>query len=121
MSASTPKPPAKNTSPAGDAEPERIYVEKLPLPGTAHAARAPQDTQNPLLQWLSILVVALLCLSLPGAAGAILVLLLIHGGAAGFYWLWIPMLVFVEAIAIACAIGIWREVTGWAGPRDYTR
>ncbi len=120
MSASTPKSPAKGTPPAGGDQPERVYV-KLPPPGAAHASRPPQNTQNVWLQRLSVVVVALLCLSLPVAPAAILVLLLVRSGSAGFLWLWIPMLLFVEAIAIACAIGIWREVSGWTSPRDYSR
>ncbi len=105
---------------AGSDQTETLYV-KLPPPGAAHAARPPQNTRHALRQRLTVLIVALLCLSLPGASGAILVLLLIRSGSAGFLWLWIPMLVFVETIAIACAIGIWREAIGWTPSRDYTR
>jgi hypothetical protein len=119
MSASTPKTPSKDAA-AGSDQPEILYV-KLPPPGAAHARRPPQNKQNVLLQRLSALVVALLCLSLPGAPAAILVLLLIRSGSAGFLWLWIPMLLFVETIAIAAAIGIWREASGWTTARDYTR
>jgi hypothetical protein len=120
MSASSPKSPAKGTPSTGGAEPERVYV-KLPPPGAAHALRPPQNKQRPLLQWLSAVVVAMLCLSLPVAPAAILILLLVRSGSAGFLWLWIPMLIFVETIAIACALGIWREVSGWTSPRDYRR
>lgn len=120
MSASTPKIPPKDAASTGSDQADTLYV-KLPPPGAAHAARPPQNKQHVLLQRLGAVVAALLCLSLPGAPGAILGLLLVRSGSAGFLWLWIPMLLFVEAIAIFVAIGIWREVSGWATSRDYTR
>ncbi|GAC1459934.1 MAG: hypothetical protein PVSMB4_19050 [Ktedonobacterales bacterium] len=125
MSTSAPQNPTSSTAgqasgtPAGATPPERVYVT-LPPPGN-HGSRSARNAQQPLLQWLSQVAAGLLCLSLPGASGVIMVLLLVHAGAAGFAWLWIPMIIFVEIIAVGCAIGIWREVTGWSSPRDYQR
>lgn len=115
---STPSTPGQSAGATSGAKaPERVYV-KLPPPG-AHRSHAARNAQHPLYQWLATMVAAVLCLSLPGAAGTIMVLLLIHTLAAGFALLWIPMIIFVEIIAVGCAIGIWREVTGWTSPRDY--
>jgi hypothetical protein len=126
MSTSAPQNPTSSTAgqaagaPAGATPPERVYVE-LPPPSSAHGSRSARNAQQPLVQWLSQMAAGLLCLSLPGASGVIMVLLLVHAGAAGFTWLWIPMIIFIEFIAVGCAIGIWREVTGWSSPRDYQR
>jgi hypothetical protein len=119
MSASTPKNAA---SPASDDAGEPVYV-KLPPPGAAHASRPPQNAQSPLLQAAGTILAVLLCLSLPLAAGAILVLLLVQPSTQkeGLVWLWIVMILFVESIAILCAVGLWRELTGWTGRSDYQR
>ena len=75
------------------------------------------------MQTLGQLLGLALCLSLPGATGLILILLMIFNvrDGGGLLWLWIPMIIFVEAIALFCAVGIWRELTGWSRPRDYLR
>ena len=115
MSASTPKSTAQN---APAESPTHVT-----LPAPAVRPRRPSDLPNPLLQTLGQLLAIALCLSLPGAAGLILIMLMIYNIRDGgtLLWIWIPMIVFVEAIAIFCALGIWRELTGWSRPRDYLR
>ena len=104
MSASAPKPSAAPPAPA------------------ARKAR-PTNLPTPLLQALGQLLALALCLSLPVAVGVILVLLAIFNirNGGGLLWLWIPMFLFVEPIALFCAVGIWRELTGWSSARDYQR
>lgn len=117
MSASVPKPPAVPSAP-GASKPAGP-LPPAPAPRRAKSTNLP----NPLLQLLGTLLALALCLSLPAAVGIIVVLLAIFniGNGGGLLWLWIPMFLIVEPIALFCAVGIWRELTGWASPRDYQR
>ncbi len=121
MSASTPKNPASSPTTGGDQQ-EVIYV-KLPPPGTMHASRRPTDAPNPLIRYGGALFAFALCCTLPLASGLIMVLLMIQPGKPvhGFLWLWIPMFVFVESIAVLVAYGIWRETSGWSRGADFQR
>lgn len=122
MSASAPKTPA---SPTEAGPPKPLLPAKGPVPhASARRGRSRANRPNPLLQRLGQLLAIALCLSLPGAAGIILILLAIFnirdsGGA--LLWIWIPMILFVEVIALLCAFGVWREFSGWGSPRDYQR
>ena len=115
MSASAPKTPAPSTPGAGGAA-----TTHPTLPPPVVRTHRPENTANPLLQRLGELLVILLCLSLPVAAGIIPIRLMIVSGTA-YLWLWIPLFVIVEVIACLCAFGIWREANGWSGPGDYLR
>jgi hypothetical protein len=119
MSASTPQNPTTSTPAEGD---QVIYV-KLPPPGTTHAKQRPQNAPNPLISPVLNIFAFLLCCTLPLSSGLIIVLLANHSVQTGFplLWLWIPMFLFVEPIAILVAYGIWREYSGWRVPRDYLR
>jgi hypothetical protein len=119
MSTSTPQnPPA-----ATPASPEQVVYVKLPPPGSTQAARRPQNAPNPLIGTVLNAFAFVLCLTLPISSGLILVMLAIHSVQSGIpmLWLWIPMFLFVEPIAILVAYGIWREYSGWRVPRDYLR
>jgi hypothetical protein len=119
MSAITPKNPATPTPGTG----EQVRYVKLPPPGSTHAKRPPQNAPNPLITNVLNVFAALLCLTLPLSSGLIMVLLANHSVESGFslLWLWIPMFLFVEPIAILVAWGIWREYSGWRVRRDYLR
>lgn len=121
MSASAPKTPASKT-PADSSKPS--IPPKAPVsPAPRGRTRSRANLPNPLLQGLGQLLAIALCLSLPGAAGIILILLAIFNirDGGGLLWIWIPMILFVEAIALLCAFGVWREFSGWGSPRDYQR
>jgi hypothetical protein len=117
MSASAPNPSVGRPAPSA-AKP----AGPLPPPPAARRAR-PTNLPNPLLQTVGQLFALALCLSLPIAVGVIVVLLAIYNirNGGGLLWLWIPMFLFIEPIALFCAVGIWRELTGWTSPRDYQR
>src|SRR5947209_15266855 len=99
----TPNPPASSAS-----EGEQVVYVKLPPPGTTHAARRPQNAPNPLMDTVLSIFAFLLCLTLPLSSGLIMVLLANHSVQVGFslLWLWIPMFLFIEPIAILVAYGI---------------
>jgi hypothetical protein len=105
-----------------DATPERVYV-KIPQAGPGQGYQAPKNYQNRLLNWVSGLVVVLLCISLPVAPAGIITMILILDATARNtqLWLWIPLGLFVEAIAMLIAIGIGREALGSAGGGRYER
>jgi hypothetical protein len=114
---------------AGTAQtPERIYV-KIPKAGPGQRYQAPKNYRQPLLMLVSRLLVVLLCLSLPIIPLVIIGLILFlpgsHGATnayeEGFLWLWIPMFLFVELIAISVAIGVGREALGVAGNGPFER
>lgn len=116
-------------SEAGTAQtPERVYV-KIPKAGPGQGYRAPKNYQQPLLMLLGRALVVLLCLSLPIVPLVIigLILFLPGSGAArnayeeGVLWLWIPMFLFVELIAVTVAIGVGREALGIAGNGPFER
>lgn len=115
MSTSAPKPSAASApAPTGTANTHPV------LPPPVVRTHRPANVANPLAQRLGELLVFVLCLSLPLAAGIIPIRLMIASGTA-FLWLWIPLFVIIEIIACLCALGIWREATGWASSRDYQR
>ena len=119
-----------NTQPeAGTAKtPERVYV-KIHKAGPGQGYQAPKNYQQPLLMLLGRVLVVLLCLSLPIIPLVIIGLILFlpgSGGAhnayeEGFLWLWIPMFLFVELIAVTVAIGVGREALGIAGNGPFER
>src|SRR5215469_6954754 len=119
-----------NTQPeAGTAQtPQRVYVE-IPKAGPGQGYRAPKNYQQPLLMLLSRVLVVLLCLSLPIVPLVIIGLILFLPGSQGatnayeegFLWLWIPMFLFVELIAISVAIGVGREALGISGNGPFER
>lgn len=121
MSASAPKTPASQAD-AGSSKPF-IPAKGLVPPAPVRRGRSRANLPNPLLQRVGQLLAIALCLSLPGAAGIILILLAIYNirDGGGLLWIWIPMILFVEVIALLCAFGIWREFSGWGSPRDYQR
>jgi len=116
MSATTP-PSAQNA--AAD---NRVFVE-IPRAKPGQGYRAPKNLDNPLLTLLSRLVVFLICLAIliiPGVIMAMIMFLPLQAGhnnasQAGLLWLWIPMFIFVEAIAVFLAVNIYREFTGSSG------
>lgn len=122
----------QNTQPeAGTAQtpqPERVYV-KIPKAGPGQGYKAPKNYQQPLLMLLGRLLVLALCLSLPIVPLVIIGLILFMPGSngatnayqEGFLWLWIPMFLFVELIAVSVALGIWREALGTAGNGPFER
>ncbi|HEV7129175.1 MAG TPA: hypothetical protein VGN32_17215 [Ktedonobacterales bacterium] len=116
MSTSAPKTPADSTLAGTTA----ANTHPVMPPPVARAARKPSNTANPLQQRLGELLVIVLCLSLPLAAGIIPIRLMIASGTA-YLWLWIPLFIFIEIIACLCAFGIFREATGWASASDYQR
>lgn len=121
MSASTPKNPASPPATGGDQQ-EPVYV-KLPPPGTAQASRRPTDAPNPLLRYGGPIVAFALCCTLPLAPALIMILLMIQPGSSvhGFFWLWIPMFIFIEGMALLVAYGIWREMSGYSRAADFER
>jgi hypothetical protein len=110
-----------NTPPAGtQAKPERVYVE-IPKAGPGQGYRAPKNYQNPLVDVLTQLAVAAMCLSLLIVPGAIIAMIVWNTYAEESYllWLWATMFVFLEAIAIFIAVGLWREALGLSSRADY--
>ncbi len=120
----------QNTQPeAGTTKkPERVYV-KIPKAGPGQGYQAPKNYQQPLLMLLGRLLVVVLCLSLPIVPLVIIGLILFmpgsHGASnayeEGFLWLWIPMFLFVELIAVSVAIGVGREALSIAGNGPFER
>jgi hypothetical protein len=96
--------------------PEKVYV-KVPKAGPGQGYRAPKNYQQPLLDALSKVIIVLLCASIPLATGLIFAMILgaSETSRTEFLWLWIPMIVLIEGIAIAAAIGVGREALGVAG------
>jgi hypothetical protein len=113
----------KSPAPAGGKTDDgRVYVQ-IPKAGPGQGYHAPKNYRHPFLSLLTRLVIVLLCLSLPIVPGLIIALIVFLPGsqAVNYLWLWIPMFLFVEAIAIFVAIGVGREALGSAGAGDYTR
>ncbi len=106
----------------GKTDDGRVYVQ-IPKAGPGQGYHAPKNYQRPFLSFLTRLVIVLLCVSLPIVPGLIIALIVFLPGsqAVNYLWLWIPMFLFVEAIAIFVAIGVGREALGSAGAGDYTR
>ena len=104
------------------AAPERVYV-KIPKAGPGQGYKSPKNYQHPLIDLLTKLAIIGLSLSLPLAPALIFAFIL---GASelnrdGYLWVWVPMIVLTEAIAIFVAIGIGREAWGIAGSNGYGR
>src|SRR5215469_6553802 len=120
----------QNTQPetGTSAAPERVYV-KIPKAGPGQGYKAPKNYQQPLLMLLGRLLVLALCLSLPIVPLVIIGLILFLPGSQGatnayqegFLWLWIPMFLFVELIAVSVAIGVGREALGISGNGPFER
>ena len=116
-------------SEAGTAHtPERVYV-KIPKAGPGQGYQAPKNFQQPLLMLAGKVLVVLLCISLPIIPLVIIGLILFLPGSGhatnafeeGFLWLWIPMFLLVELIAVSVAIGVGREALGIAGNGPFVR
>ncbi len=106
-----------NTTPETQAAPEKVYV-KIPKAGPGQGYHAPKNYQQPLLDSLSKIIIFLLCLSIPLATGLIFGMILgFSRFRVEFLWVWIPMIVLIEGIAILVAIGVGREALGTAGVR----
>ena len=107
-----------NTTPETQATPEKVYV-KIPKAGPGQGYHAPKNYQQPLLDSLSKIIIFLLCLSIPLATGLIFGMILgfSETSRTQFLWVWIPMIVLIEGIAILVAIGVGREALGTAGVR----
>lgn len=107
-----------NTTPETQAAPEKVYV-KIPKAGPGQGYHAPKNYQQPLLDSLSKIIIVLLCASIPLATGLIFGMILGFSATSRtqFLWLWIPMIILIESIAILVAIGIGREALGTAGVR----
>ncbi len=118
MSADTTPNTTPNTSPDAQATPEKVYV-KIPKAGPGQGYHAPKNYQQPLLDSLSKVIIFLLCLSIPLATGLIFGMILgfSETSRTQFLWVWIPMIVLIEGIAIVVAIGVGREALGTAGVR----
>ncbi|MEO7076002.1 MAG: hypothetical protein ABI068_11930 [Ktedonobacterales bacterium] len=60
---------------------------------------------------------------MPLATAVIFFMILVYSNAIkyGFLWLWITMIIFIEAIALLVAYGVAREALGTAGSGDYQR
>src|SRR5689334_19482783 len=95
------------------AAPEKVYV-KIPKAGPGQEYKAPKNYQHPLIDLLSKLAIIGLCISLPLAPALIFAFIL---GASelnrnSYLWVWVPMIVLTEVIAIFVAIGVGREAWG---------
>jgi hypothetical protein len=120
MSASTSNSPASPSPTSGGDQSEPVYV-KLPPPGHARASRRPSNAPNTLIVALGKALAFVLCLAPAGAAGLIIILLLVHSQLdnQGLLWLWIPMFFFVVGLGAFLWYGLWKEVSGWRGRGDY--
>lgn len=103
------------TTPASDADSERFVKIPHALPGQEY--RAPRNFANPPLLLLWQVAVVVLSLSLPLAPAVIFYVILSMSKAIemGFLWIWIPMIIFIETIAIGVAVGVIREALGRSG------
>jgi hypothetical protein len=121
-------PPSTSAGSTEGAAPERVYV-KIPKAGPGQGYHAPKNFQRPLVDLAWRVLVVLMCLSLlviPLAIIGMILFLPASGGhhnayEEGFLWLWIPMFLFVEAIALFVAIGIGRAALGIAGSGPFER
>ena len=117
---STDTTPTSSTS--TPATPEKVFV-KIPKAGPGQGYKAPKNYQHPLIDLLSKLAIIGLCISLPLAPALIFAFIL--GGSelnrSGYLWIWAPMIVLVEIIAIFVAIGVGREALGVAGGNGYDK
>ncbi len=104
---STAQPSAKDA--------ERFVKIPQALPGQEY--KAPKNFQNPLMSGFYRFAVVGLSLSLPLAPAVTIFMILAFSKAIqfGLLWLWIPMTIFIEVIAIGLAWGIAREALGVSG------
>lgn len=109
-----------DTTPTTQTTPEKVYV-KIPKAGPGQGYHAPKIHQQPLRDGLSAVIIVLLCASLPLATGLIFGMILgfSETSRTQFLWLWIPMIILIESIAILVAIGLAREALGTAGIRRH--
>lgn len=119
MSSNTPA----RTQTGSKTEDSRVYVE-IPRAKPGQGYVAPKNFQQPLLASLSRLVIVALCASLPLAPALIIGFIFFlpqsHAGQ-DFLWLWIPMTIFIEAIALFVSIGLAREALGSSGGDRFAR
>ena len=96
--------------------PEKVYV-KIPKAGPGQKYQAPRNYQQPLLDALSKFIIVAMCAAIPLATGLIFVMILVGSETSRtqLLWLWIPMIVLIETIAVLVAIGVGREALGVAG------
>lgn len=105
------------TPPADKAtQPERVYVE-IPKAGPGQTYRAEKNIQQPFLMLVSRVFIVALCCTLPASTLLIFGMILATDPNARthFLWIWIPMILFIEAIAFPLAWGVAREALGSAG------
>lgn len=98
--------------------PEKVYV-KIPKAGPGQGYVAPKNYQHPLMDFLSTLLIIIMCAAIPLATGLIFGMILGNSeiSRTQYLWLWIPMIILIEGIAILVAIGLAREALGVAGKR----
>jgi hypothetical protein len=98
--------------------PDKVYV-KIPKAGPGQKYQAPRNYQQPLLDALSTVIIVAMCAAIPLATGLIFVMILVasESSRTQLLWLWIPMIVLIETIAVLVAIGVGREALGVAGAR----
>lgn len=111
MSADTPA----TSQATAEAEPNRFVKIPHALPGQEY--KAPRNFQNAPLRNFYQIAVVLMALALPVAPGVIFVMILFFSKAVamGYLWIWIPMIIIVETIAIGVAWGLAREALGYSG------
>lgn len=104
------------TSPNTPAQPERVYVE-IPKAGPGQTYRAEKNVQRPFLTWIAAAFIIALCASLPAAPALIFGMILANDphSRTEFLWIWIPMIIFIEALALPLAWYVAREALGAAG------
>ncbi len=107
-----------DTSSGTQTTPEKVYV-KIPKAGPGQKYKAPKNYQHPVIGALSTLLIVVLCAAIPLATGLIFAMILANSeiSRTQFLWLWIPMIVLIEGIAILVAIGVGREALGVSGRR----
>ncbi len=97
------------------ADSERFVKIPHALPGQEY--KSPKNYRSPFIMGFYRLAVVVLSLSLPAAPAVIFYMILAYSSAIqmGFLWIWIPMIILVEIIAISVAWGIAREALGYSG------
>jgi hypothetical protein len=110
-----------NTSPSAGAQakPERVFVP-IPKAGPGQGYQAPKNVEVPLADVLGTLLVAGACLSLLVVPAVIILMMAANTiQEPGLIWLWVTMFIFLEAVAVLVALGLWREALGYASRTDY--
>lgn len=107
-----------DTSPNAQATPEKVYVE-IPKAGPGQKYHAPKIHRRPLFDALSAILIVVMCAAIPLATALIFAMILgaSENSRTHFLWVWIPMIIFIEGIAIPVAIGVGREALGVMGIR----